>query len=450
MEDAFTDAGITEDFERKISIGKYADQDSEEEWKALDTYTSKASWDEFKEELLENYPEAAAAERGTPARIRQVCREANGILLGDLDALYAYRRTFLAEAAKLQKPPAVMSNRELVELFISGLSEQMANTLLQYLGSSRKPDENPKNKESEKGINRRPEDRYDLDEVCKAAIQVSSNAQGMLQLSGRYGTDKKSSRREMTMVQSASGEDISLASKLESLEESQAREKDRLTVVNKQLDSKLEGLESLMKTLISHAQTKSAASYVQNFSQGGGPGQLENQQRWNKNPRGMECFGCGADDHFQEKCEKIKHHLRIGNLKINGEKRICLPDGSKIPNIPYGANLIERMEKYYANKPSQSYYGAFEEREESAGGTFHLVNENMTNGTESQEQRLAQLERELNLKEKESLLRAKQLKLEKESEKSQSSAKASYILELLDQISEEDLSQLKGAKAGFA
>ena len=31
MEDAFTDAGITDDLERKISIGKYADQESEEE-----------------------------------------------------------------------------------------------------------------------------------------------------------------------------------------------------------------------------------------------------------------------------------------------------------------------------------------------------------------------------------------------------------------------------------
>lgn len=39
----------------------------------------------------------------------------------------------LAEAAKLRKPPAIMSDRELVELFMSGLSMQMVQTVFQYL-----------------------------------------------------------------------------------------------------------------------------------------------------------------------------------------------------------------------------------------------------------------------------------------------------------------------------
>ena len=35
LEDLWKEAGITEDSEKKESIGKYADQDSEEEWSAL-------------------------------------------------------------------------------------------------------------------------------------------------------------------------------------------------------------------------------------------------------------------------------------------------------------------------------------------------------------------------------------------------------------------------------
>ena len=62
MEDLWQEANITEDEEKKESIGKYADQESEEEWKALDTYEKGYSWGEFKEELISNYPEAAAAE----------------------------------------------------------------------------------------------------------------------------------------------------------------------------------------------------------------------------------------------------------------------------------------------------------------------------------------------------------------------------------------------------
>src|SRR5277367_6281102 len=112
MEDLWEAAGIKEDDEKKVSLGKYADPDSEEEWKALETYESGSTWEEFKDELLENYPEAAAAERGTPMRIRQVCYDARGIRLGDLATLYAFRRAFLAEAKKLAKPPAAISNRE--------------------------------------------------------------------------------------------------------------------------------------------------------------------------------------------------------------------------------------------------------------------------------------------------------------------------------------------------
>ncbi len=87
MEDLWTDCGVTGDQAKKIMIGKYADQDSEEEWRAFETFEGTHSWDEFKEELLENYPEAAAAERGTPARIRQICSEATKagkLVLGDM------------------------------------------------------------------------------------------------------------------------------------------------------------------------------------------------------------------------------------------------------------------------------------------------------------------------------------------------------------------------------
>ena len=103
-------------------MGKYADQESEEDWRGLDAFAKGISWEEFKEELIVNYPEAAEAERGTPARIRQLCRDTKGIKLGDLAVLYAFRRAFIAEAKKLSRDPPAMANRELVELFIGALA----------------------------------------------------------------------------------------------------------------------------------------------------------------------------------------------------------------------------------------------------------------------------------------------------------------------------------------
>ena len=90
MEDLWQGAGIVDDDVKKTMVGKYANQESEEEWTASETYEAGNSWTEFKDELIENYPKAAAAERGTPARIRQLCSETRDIILGDFVVLYAF------------------------------------------------------------------------------------------------------------------------------------------------------------------------------------------------------------------------------------------------------------------------------------------------------------------------------------------------------------------------
>ena len=67
------------DSEKKESMGKYADQESKEEWGALKAFNKGYTWDEFKKKLLDNYPEASAAERGTSARIWQIVQEADNV-----------------------------------------------------------------------------------------------------------------------------------------------------------------------------------------------------------------------------------------------------------------------------------------------------------------------------------------------------------------------------------
>ena len=86
----------------------------------------------------------------------------------------------------MQKPPAAMANRELIELFISCLPELLASVLLQHLGNQYSNPSTISNGNRKEGDNerlaRRPEDQYDLEEVCKAALQVSENSQGIFSL----------------------------------------------------------------------------------------------------------------------------------------------------------------------------------------------------------------------------------------------------------------------------
>ena len=239
MEDLWNDAGIDDDDARKALIGKYADQESEEEWTALDTYESGHTWEEFKEELMANYPEAAAAERGTPARIRQLCSETREIRLGDLDALYAFRRAFMAEATKLLKPPAAMANRELVELFMGCLSEHLASSILQFLGHNMaSQNDKGKAKADDKGTGtlRRPEDKYDLKDVCKAAIHVSESSQGMFSLIKKRSSANVEERGMFLFNQPVS-EPKTLSQKVDELEGVQALERDRLVSINRTMES---------------------------------------------------------------------------------------------------------------------------------------------------------------------------------------------------------------------
>ena len=187
------------DSEKKESIGKYANQKSKEEWGALKAFNEVYTWDEFKKELLDNYPEASAAERGMPARIWQIVWEADNIKLEDTVKLYSYWRAFLAEANKLMKPPVVMSNRELVELFMGGLSLTMGQAALQFLGGSAKKKVAEKGKEAKVKDLRRPEDWYHLDEVCRAAGEISENAQGML--SYKWGSMSQGPKKGSSLVQ---------------------------------------------------------------------------------------------------------------------------------------------------------------------------------------------------------------------------------------------------------
>lgn len=448
LEDLWAEAGVVSDDTKKQNVGKYADQESEEEWKALETYGDSYSWENFKAELLDNYPEASAAERGTPARIRHIVREANNIEMGDSTKLYAYRRAFLAEAAKLRKPPAVMSNRELVELFMGGLSMNMGQAILQYLGSAtrKKVAESEKGKETKADGARRPEDRHDLEEVCRAAGEVAENAEGMM--SYKWGTPQETTKRGSSLVQTSTEESTAWATKFESLEETQALEKDRLDSVNKQWGARFDGIESLIKTLVSQSQEKPASSFIQNVGPGnkyGNQGEPAGKVYKNlSNGSDLICFGCGENGHFQNNCDRIKALLKNGAIVYNREGRVCLPDGSRVPNVPTGASLVERVDRYYATtKPAQAYYGTFEEMEEKLGGNVSKESTYVNREVDEREQRLAKLEKEFELKERENALMAKQLKLENNGVGKPDLQ--SFLLERFDK----DLSALQGGKTGF-
>jgi len=147
MEDLFKEYGIHNDQDKKKKLGKYADQQTEFEWKAFREFEDGVDFAEFKKALIDDYPEAQMARKGTLTALKNVCRENSRLLEGDYTQLKTLIRSFRAQQKLLLVPPVLVSNRELVDMFLGCLRESFASQVRSSLNIEQTRDRKQKDKE---------------------------------------------------------------------------------------------------------------------------------------------------------------------------------------------------------------------------------------------------------------------------------------------------------------
>ncbi len=95
-------------------------------------------------------------------------------------------------------------------------------------------------------------------------------------------------------------------------------------------------------------------------------------------PSGMNCFGCGSEEHMVRDCPPINSLLNEGQIRWDDRGRLIYPDGASIRR--FGTeNLLEAIHKSTprANLVSLNVLGTYETEEESVEEYFDYYSSEM-------------------------------------------------------------------------
>ncbi|KAF8144737.1 hypothetical protein K438DRAFT_1782606 [Mycena galopus ATCC 62051] len=122
----------TPDDEKNAFIDRYTVLKPRNLWKRFETFTK--TYDEFKKEILDNYPSAIGTERGTVKKLRKVLKtfDDEDIGLEDQDELMKLSRETHLEAAKLLAS-GQFTDREAVPMFLNKLDNKFREQILDNL-----------------------------------------------------------------------------------------------------------------------------------------------------------------------------------------------------------------------------------------------------------------------------------------------------------------------------
>ncbi|KAK0431783.1 hypothetical protein EV421DRAFT_1911566 [Armillaria borealis] len=300
MEDLFSDYSITDDDEKKKKLVRYTDACTEEEWQALDEYDN-GTFAEFKEVVLKNYPEVADTETGTWERLMRIARKFSNLGADEHESYLKFKHRFLTEAKKLQKPPVLVTNHELVEKFTKSLSPAFQENIAARLSIKRgiksttsAPSATPAAASAAPVITKpvkRQEDMHTLEEVVAEADDITLNSSTSYLLLATSGSVSS------TRATSGSG----IKAEFEEVKQQVATLLDHIDMSEKQAK---EHQEQILRALQQGGNNSSSSRQLQLQNEHSGAGPSDN------------CWYNWKPGHFVRDCQNVQKHIAEGLLKL--------------------------------------------------------------------------------------------------------------------------------------
>lgn len=315
LEELFIKYNVEDDQEKIRYLGAYTDARTEKEWEAMASFEAGVFAD-HKKEIIDSYPEASNEARGSMKELKRVRDSFSGITCQDLTKLQSYKRAFVAEAKKLQKVPALLSNHEAIEYFMKPLSSGFRKKIVDKL------DLVDMVAPTEADGNRRAEDRYPLEKVIETAVNIARGMQSSYGNSESSSGNSDNDRREMRAYVKQENEEIG---------NTLAQLKDQQQISEKHFLSAFEQLNKSLQQVIQSQNSQQTTPVYQN--QGYQPQVQAARQRALYVPSGntSTCFYCGEEGHMKDDCPHRNQHAEKGWIIIDGRGRHTLPDGRMIP-----------------------------------------------------------------------------------------------------------------------
>ncbi|SJL11881.1 uncharacterized protein ARMOST_15293 [Armillaria ostoyae] len=326
MEDLFSNYSITDDDEKKKKLVRYTDAHTEEEWQALEEYDN-GTFAEFKEAVLKNYPEVADAETGTWERLTHILHKFSNLGADEHELYLKFKCRFLTEAKKLQKPPALVMNRELMEKFTESLSPTFRANIASRLSikcgvksvTSAPAATAPAAAAAgavavpvvAKPVKRR-EDMHTLDEVVAEADDIALNS------STSYLLLVTSGSISSTRATSGSG----IKAEFEEVKQQVATLLDCIDMSEKQVKERQEQI-------------------LRAFQQGAGPSD--------------NCWYDWKPGHFVRDCQNVQKHVAEGLLRLV-DRKFMMADGTPIPHEPAHLCPMDHMLATLSKRQEQMFW----------------------------------------------------------------------------------------------